>query len=217
MGKSIIVLLLFTMIIPNRLEKKPHVLIIGDSISIGYFPYVRDALEDVAIVLHNEGNAQDTEHGLQNVRQWLGEKQWDVIHFNWGLWDLCYRNPQSREQGHRDKIHGMLTATPEQFRRNLDSLVQILKQTKAKLIFATTTFVPEGEAGRFSADVPKYNLVATEVMRKYNVQIDDLYTPSVAIHARYAAAANNVHYSEKGYDQLARYVISSIKDAINEK
>lgn len=192
-------------------------LIIGDSISIGYFPFVRDALKDMAIVVHNKGNAQDTQHGLRKIKQWLGENRWDVIHFNWGLWDLCYRNPQSEEQGHRDKIHGTLTATPEQYRRNLDSLVQILKQTKAKLIFAATTYVPDGEAGRFSDDVLKYNGIAAQLMRKYGIQTDDLYTLSIAIHGKYGKAANNVHYSAKGYALLAKQVINRIEDALDEK
>ena len=98
-----------------------------------------------------------------------------MIHFNWGLWDLCYRNPESKEQGHRDKIHGKLTFTPEQYAHNLDSLVTILESTGAKLIFATTTVVPEGEAGRFVSDAKRYNKVALEVMKKHKVHIDDLY------------------------------------------
>ena len=62
----------------------PNVLIIGDSISIGYTSGVRDLLKGKANVIHNPGNAQGTTHGCKNLDAWLGDTKWDVIHFNWG-------------------------------------------------------------------------------------------------------------------------------------
>jgi len=46
-----------------RDKDRAHVLIIGDSISIGYFEPTRELLGDVAEVYHNPGNAQHTAHG----------------------------------------------------------------------------------------------------------------------------------------------------------
>ena len=46
----------------------PKVLIIGDSISIGYTPYVKELLAGKAIVKHNPGNAEDTVKGLGTCR-----------------------------------------------------------------------------------------------------------------------------------------------------
>ena len=66
----------------------PQVLIIGDSISIGYFKPLQKRLKDVAIVSHNQGNAQHTANGLKMLNEWLGDTHWDVIHFNHGLHDL---------------------------------------------------------------------------------------------------------------------------------
>ena len=64
----------------------------------------------------------------------MGKTRWDVIHFNWGLWDLCYRHPKSKVQGRRDKARGTLTTPLEQYEKNLDQLVVRLKKTKAKLM-----------------------------------------------------------------------------------
>ena len=61
---------------------KPRILIIGDSISIGYTPYVKEHFEGQATVLHNPGNAGDTGRGLKNIRESLGDCNWDVIFFN---------------------------------------------------------------------------------------------------------------------------------------
>jgi len=41
----------------------PKVLIIGDSISIGYAPYVTQMMKLDAVVKHNQGNAQHTGTG----------------------------------------------------------------------------------------------------------------------------------------------------------
>ena len=66
----------------------PRVLLIGDSISIGYTVAVREALAGAANVHRIPVNGGDTRRGLENLDAWLGEGKWDVIHFNWGLHDL---------------------------------------------------------------------------------------------------------------------------------
>ena len=66
----------------------PNVLILGDSISIGYTPVVRDALKSKANVIRPSANCGETRMGLAGIDDWLGDGKWDVIHFNW-----CARPP----------------------------------------------------------------------------------------------------------------------------
>ena len=94
-------------------EALPNVLILGDSISIGYTQQVREGLKDKANVIRPNTNCGSTGMGLEGLKSWLGDKHWGVIHFNWGLWDLCYRNPESKTQGNRDKVNGKLTTSLE--------------------------------------------------------------------------------------------------------
>ncbi|HEY0669239.1 MAG TPA: SGNH/GDSL hydrolase family protein [Sphingobacteriaceae bacterium] len=194
---------------------KPKVLIIGDSISIGYFPFVKEALKENAEIYHNTGNARFSQYGLEKINTWLGKEHWDVIQFNWGLWDIAYRTTANKGTGALDKINGILTATPEQYRENLDSVVRILKDTGAKLVFVNTTYVPELEPGRFSNDVIKYNRIAEEVMRKHNIKINNLYNPSVKIHKENGLGTNNVHYSKKGYQELSAFIIKGLKEELD--
>ena len=63
----------------------PRVLLIGDSISIGYTAHVRAMLKGVANVHRPLTNCGPTTRGLENIDAWLGDGKWDVIHFNWGL------------------------------------------------------------------------------------------------------------------------------------
>jgi hypothetical protein len=185
----------------------PRILIIGDSISIGYTPFVKKYFADKAVITHNPGNAQHTGTGLEKIEVWLGNEKWDIIQFNWGLWDLCYRHPDSKVQGNRDKVNGKVTYSVEEYAANLDSLVSTLqKKTNAKLIFVTTTYVPEDEAGRVSEDAIKYNNAAKAVMKKHAVVVNDIYEQSVSIHKKFGKGVDDVHYTGEGYDQLGKLV-----------
>lgn len=192
----------------------PRVLLIGDSISIGYTPFVKAVMEDEAYVEHHKGNAGDTWRGLELLDKWLGDGDWDLIHFNWGLWDLCYRHPESKVQGKRDKIRGAQTTSLAQYERNLDTLVQRLKQTKAKLIWASITVVPEGEAGRFSGEEELYNDAASRVMERHKVATNDLHALTVNFTPELFRAPGDVHYLEAGSRRVGEQVADAIREAL---
>lgn len=67
--------------------KLPRVLIIGDSISMGYTLPVRALLKGRANVHRIPENGNSSTVGLRRLSEWLGEGEWDVIHLNWGLHD----------------------------------------------------------------------------------------------------------------------------------
>lgn len=201
----------------TSIADQPNVLIIGDSISLGYTPTVVRLLQREANVRHNSGNAQHTDTGLQKIDAWLGDTKWDVIHFNWGLWDLCYRHPESTEQGKRDKIRGILTTSLEQYEQNLEQLVARLQKTGAVLIWASTTVVPEGEAGRKLSDDLRYNEVAARVMQKHGVRINNLNKLSRAFSTELFTKPGDVHFKAEGYAKLAHHVAASIRLALVPK
>lgn len=93
---------------------------------------------------------------------------WDVIHFNWGVWDATYREPNSKF------YKGRNTTSVEDYEKNLRNLVARLKQTGATLIWASTTPVWKGEPGKPNGDVDAFNAVAAKVMKENGVIIDDL-------------------------------------------
>ncbi len=193
---------------------QPNVLIIGDSISVGYTTHVVKMMQDEARVVHNKGYAQHTGTGVKKLDGWLGDTQWDVIHFNWGLWDLCYRHPESKVQGRRDKVRGTLTTSLKQYESNLEQLVARLKQTGAVLIWANTTVVPEGEAGRKIDDDLKYNEVAARVMKRHGVQINDLNQLTRTFAPDLFTKPGDVHYTSDGYLKLAERVAAAIRKAV---
>ncbi len=188
------------------------VLIIGDSISIGYFEPTKEWLQGQAEVYHNPGNAAHTAHGLARLDEWLGDTQWDIIHFNHGLHDLKYMN----EKGElTDPAKGVQQIPIEQYERNLDELVKRLKKTGAVLIFATTTPVPEGSSGRVQGDAKRYNQAARRVMKKHRVRVNDLYAFALP-RLDSIQRPHNVHFTDEGSRLLAEQVAETIRKAIEK-
>jgi hypothetical protein len=202
---------------PAESDTLPHVLLIGDSISIGYTKHVQKELEGKATVVHHKGNAGPTSNGLEKLDSWLGETKWDVIHFNWGLHDLCYRHPDSKVYGKRDKENGTLSTTPEQYEKNLETLVTRLEATGATLIWASITVVPEGEAGRFVGDDVKYNTIAERVMTKHGIPVNDLYALTKAFPPESFSKPGDVHYTNDGYARIGKQVAHHIQEALQKK
>lgn len=188
----------------------PRVLLIGDSISIGYTVPVRRLLAGKANVHRIPGNGRYAAYGVEHLAKWLGKGSWDLIHFNWGLWDLCYRHPESKNQGKRDKLNGTLTATPEQYRQSLEQAVAILKKTGAKLVWCHTTPVPEGEAGRVQGSAVTYNRIAGEVMKAHDIPINDLHSHALTRLAAIQIKPGDVHFNAMGNEHLAKQVAASI-------
>ena len=197
-------------------DSLPKVLIVGDSISIGYMKPLVELLKGKASVHHNPGNAGHTGMGLTNIKRYIGDTRWDVIHFNWGLWDLCYRNPKSKTQGRRDKINGKLTHTLDQYETKLRMIVKNLKTTGARLIWATTTPVPDGEAGRIKGDELKYNAIAAKIMGENNIPINDLHA-HMTRRLKEFQKKGNVHFDAAGSKHLAEKVADDVLKALSTK
>jgi acetyl esterase/lipase/lysophospholipase L1-like esterase len=192
----------------------PRVLLIGDSISIGYTLPVRKLLAGRANVHRVPANARHTGIGLQKINEWLGDGHWDVIHFNWGLHDLCYRSTDPATPNRKDKANGKLDLTFEEYQQNLRKLVEILKATGADLIWASTTPVPDGEPGRFKGDEIKYNRAAKKIMKENGVMINDLHARAMRKLSEIQQPNGNVHFTPEGSEYLARKVAAGIRRAL---
>lgn len=182
----------------------PRVLLLGDSISIGYTVAVREALAGKANVHRPAANCGPTIRGLEAIDEWLGEGKWDVIHFNWGLHDLRY-------------IEDAQQVPLPEYEKNLTTLVERLKKTGAQLIWCSTTPVPEGVSPpRKNDDVIAYNAVAAKIMKANDIAVDDLYSFALPKLAEIQRPAN-VHFSDEGSKVLAGQVAKRIAEALGEK
>ncbi len=187
----------------------PRVLLIGDSISMGYTLPTRTLLKGKANVHRIPTNGGSTKDGLAKIDGWLGTGKWDVIHFNWGLHDLKHF-----KDGKLDMAFPQVS-TPEEYEKNLRELVKKMKATGAKLIWATTTRVPENSPGREHADEVKYNAAAARVMKDEGVATDNLHQFSESKLSAWQLPAN-VHFTPEGYAGLATKVASEIEAVLKK-
>lgn len=174
--------------------KLPRVLLIGDSVSRGYTQAVRKALAGKANVHRAPANCGPTASGIKNIEVWLGDGKWDLIHFNFG-------------------IHDRATPLPD-YTTRLEQLITRMKQTGARLMWASTTPIHDSADGKYrAASVPERNAAALELMNKHAVAIDDLYA-AIQPHLKTYQPPNDVHFTAQGYDFLGQTVAEAILKAL---
>ena len=190
----------------------PRVLLIGDSISIGYTLPTRALLKGKVNLHRIPTNGGPTIKGLEQIDTWLGKKKWDVIHFNWGLHDLKYMGPNGENLFPKEK-GGKVQVPIQEYEKNLERLVVRMKKTNAKLIWRNTTPVPPGSKGRYVGDSIKYNAAAARVMIRHGIPTHDLFTMSKKRMKEIMLPAN-VHYTKDGPEVLGREVARVILEAL---
>lgn len=193
----------------------PRVMIIGDSISVGYTDEVRKLLAGKANVHRVAGNAGPSSSGVQKMAEWLAPTNgtWDVIHFNFGLHDIKLgtggksNQPYATSDGHQVPL--------EEYERNLRKIVARFQTTGAALVWCSTTPVPAGQLDppRQPDDVINYNTVARNVMTENGVAMDDLFAVALPRLAD-IQVPHNVHFTREGSAELAKQVAASIEAAL---
>ena len=184
----------------------PRVLLIGDSISMGYTLPARNLLAGKANVHRIPTNGGPTSKGIASIDAWLGAGKWDVIHFNWGIHDLRFM-PDGKRQ-----------VEPADYEKNLRALVARMKATGAKLIWATITPIPDGELQppRQFGDEGEYNAIAKGIMDANGIAINDLnacVTPVLGTLQK----PKDVHFTEEGSAFLAKRVAAEIEAALPKR
>lgn len=178
--------------------KLPRVLLIGDSVSRGYTLPARVALERKANVHRAPENCGPTANGIKKMDIWLGEGKWDVIHFNFG-------------------IHDRKTSAKD-YEDRLELIVKQLKATGAKLIWASTTPIPQDtkDGPEATTSIIEKNRIAADIMKKNMVHVNDLFdfiTPQLSK----VQNPMDVHFKGEGYDMLGRQVALKIEQVLKTK
>ncbi len=201
---------------------KPRVLILGDSISIGYTPFVQEEMSTEAYVFRpmiyqrSPENCAGTDRGISQIDRWLDANggQWDVIHFNFGLHDLKHVDAETGKNSNDPS--GPYQSSPEDYERQLREIVGKLKKTGAKLILCTTTPVPEGVRPLRETTAPGvYNEIAIRIAKENEIMINDLYSFAESRLSEIQQPAN-VHFSKEGSKALGDVVVNAIRSAIKQ-
>src|SRR4051794_2311564 len=185
----------------------PKVVLVGDSIRIGYEPLVARHLDGKADVVSPGKGAGDSAWLLKNLDDFVVKHKPDVVHLNVGLHDL--RHDRTKDAYQIDR---------EQYGKNLDAiLTRLKKETKATIIFALTTPIDDakhakrgGGYDRFEIDVRRYNAVALAICRRHDVIVHDLHFVVTKAGKDKMLDKDGTHYNKDGKARLAEAVADCV-------
>lgn len=187
------------------------VLLLGDSIRMGYQQFVKEELDGEYEVRYPEDNGRFAAYTLWQVNQ---ELKWnpdiELVHFNNGYWDMNIEAPMT------EAIHPV-----EEYVSFLRRIVTLCRQCGAKVVFATTVPILEaGAAGdntgvqgtiNYSNDwVKEYNAAAVKLMAELDVPVNDLYDLCMRDDRRYKCE-DMLHLSEEGSRACAKQVAAYVR------
>lgn len=167
------------------------IVLIGDSIRMGYDKYVKEALDGVAEVYYPGENCRFAQYTLRFLSDWKSKGEWptdvDLVHWNAGLWDVCEmfgEGPISSIEHYTEMI------------ARIDKRIRLLFPN-AKVVFATSTAVREegysGNFRRYNATIERYNAAALETLAGTDTVINDLYAHTKDIKPEYCS--DMTHYN----------------------
>ena len=152
------------------------IILIGDSIRMGYDKYVAKALGGQAQVYYPGENCRFTQYVLRNFSDWVRQsgfgKDTDLVHWNVGLWDvICMFDDEE--------------ITPiEVYEHYLHRICKRIIRfcPNAKVVFATSTPIDQEAYApdlhrfwRSNETIRRYNEVAVRVVQQYGFAVNDLF------------------------------------------
>ncbi|MBE6732333.1 MAG: hypothetical protein E7564_11655 [Ruminococcaceae bacterium] len=183
-----------------------NVLLLGDSIRMGYDKTVRKTLEGKANVYFPDENCRFASNLLRYTGDYgalIENGTPDIIHWNAGLWD-CLRQ-------YGEEPHTPIDVYAYYIRRICLRMLKLFPN--AKIIFATSTSVISEKMGegfkRYNSEIEEYNKIASEIVKEFGFEIDDLYAVSAALPE--SAHSDAVHYyTAVGTEAFTNKVLSHI-------
>ena len=183
------------------------IILIGDSIRMGYDKYVKEALSNVAEVYYPGENCRFAEYVLRYAHEWKNNLGWpddaDLVHGNAGLWDAL------------ELLGDEPLTTLDYYEHAIKRIDKRLRQIfpKAKIIFATSTAVIEEWANpdffRHNETIKKYNEAAINALADTDTVINDLW--SITESAPEIYHSDWVHYyTPAGTEMIGNKVLYHI-------
>ena len=187
-----------------------NVLLIGDSIRMGYDKAVRATLDGIANVYYPEENCRFAAYVLRYLHEYkslLNGEDVDVLHWNTGLWDNL-------------RLLGEDVHTPiDIYRYYIDRICVRIQKVfpNAKVIFATSTQVlsekMSADFKRYNEEIALYNKAAVEIVTKYGFEVNDLYAVSASLPEQ--AHSDPVHYyTPMDTEAFTNHVLSYLAPAL---
>ena len=175
-----------------------QVLLLGDSLRMGYEPIVRKLLDGKAEVSGPAENGRWAGYTLNSLRFWIpGLPKPDIIHWTNGLWDLG-----------DDYGLGRPFSLPDEYESALERTILVINKLfpEAKIIMATTMPTDNPD----STDIEAYNVILKNVAEKHQIPVNDLFSIVKGREAEYVGK-DHIHLTELGFQTVATQVAKMIE------
>lgn len=186
------------------------VVLIGDSIRMGYQPLVARKFEE-AEVWGPAANCRHSLWALDHFEKWVAGQNPDIVHVNFGIHDCSIQS---------DGEHQILLA---QYRLCLQRFISKVKElTNAKMIWATTTPLYTPEQGvpqsqwkiRTEAELDKYNSAALAIVKAEGLPVNDLHDVILRNDFAKCLSEDGCHMTAFGNEVLSDAVVAAIRSFI---
>ena len=191
-------------------EGKKNILLIGDSIRMGYCETVKAELSDIANVFYPEENCRCTQYVIISLLNWSGlcdREKVDLVLFNCGHWDVAHWNGE-------DISLTAIDVYADNIRRIAGQIRNLFP--RAKVVFATTTPMnPNGETGvnpRSTAEIRAYNAAAVRALEGTGTEIDDHF--AAVENWDESQYADYCHFTEEAFRNLGKIVAQLIRERL---
>ncbi len=185
---------------------KTKIMLLGDSIRLGYQDRVKEKLGDAFEVYAPEDNCRFVRYAMFCLPDYLRDCPDPVlIHFNNGLWDTQ----------HRFAGQGPFTA-PLRYIEDLEKMAGLLKAVTPRVIYATTTPVNPKNPEQSNDTIAHFNALAVPAMRDMGLEINDLHAVISQDIPRYICD-DLTHLTEAGKEACACQVVQSIKNLLQKE
>lgn len=184
------------------------VLLLGDSIRMGYDDLVKEELKEYEVYYDPEDNGRFSAYTIWQFNQMYKKYgPFDIVHFNVGYWDMNHEDPFGKPE------------TPlEDYLHNLNRLLDLIINTKATPIFSLTTpiYNIDHEHDGFIKTpyknewVVEYNAAAKALMEKRGIKVIDLYSLLLDGY-HYYKCYDSLHLTLEGYQKCALKIASEIR------
>lgn len=202
-----------------------NLLLIGDSIRIGYQNKLEELIGDEFKIYKPEANCQFTKFALWNMWCWMndfGHPKVDVAVWGTGAWDLHRVTADGEIFTPIDEYAYYQRRMAIQMRMYTDNVIFVNMPCGGKgldkeleinpLINTNPNFVPvrlTAPMDVWNNDVRNYNAKAEEVMKDMGIPVVDFYSAIAANPEKYIWE-DGVHMTEEGYSVLANLVADAI-------
>lgn len=189
------------------------VMLIGDSIRLGYQPYTSLYLMDKAEIRGPESSCGHTFEILENAYKWLTEEGEVIYHIS-----ACHHDIMTVPFNSRKNLVDI-----SDYVTNIQRIIKYIHMVnpQALIIWGTSTPVVDEKVqanlhtvkgnGLYNEDVVKYNDAAVKEVTRLGIPVNDLYAYVLDGNPERIMMEDGIHFNETGYQLLGEQVANALQ------